>query len=649
MAIDKKELLKKVNPVEYMEKHLGIEVIKKGSSMTALSPFAPDRNPSLSIKQVDNDRWIMTDWRLPPDERSKNIIDVTMAVTELPFYEAMKKINEDMELNLDIKSPEAQAYHKEVKRTMEINQEAFNYYQQKMQECDDGQDYMKKRGYSLDECQKYGIGFMPKFDKGFIQHMEEKGFKAEEIVKSRLVNERDNGELSPNFGGRVMFAYKNKNGNIVGFSGRSIEPDTKAKYLNTPTIKGVFEKGNIMFNEDRASQDRKNRSIIVTEGFMDALAYQKMIDSLGIEKRNAAVAVGTASITDEQAKKLSLYRNVFLSLDNDEAGKRGTLDSVKKLVNTGAEVFVNVNSDTKDFDEFYHNNIDKMSSIESVRDYFANSLTASEYIAKEISSREDRKGFQDFCNFIKDIDVEYRHDFLKDFNLERKMNNWETAMLAASLQISSDYLPFILDPKHVPKEFDVELQEKEEDRTFKEAGTDAVYDFSGKQNFSYELSNGVKFRASFEDGKISENRGLVFSKPNVDTTRVLSVMERNLPQEADISLISGGKFDYIVHKDSLTAIDRTNNSNIATFSTDKFANAFEMMKSANGNLFEIAETLKKLDVNVGKVEIDSPDFRGNVKQLSNIISEKLGYDVTVEVNGITSGNTDSKDENFDIT
>lgn len=648
MAIDKKELLKKVNPVEYMEKHLGIEVIKNGSSMTALSPFAPDRNPSLSIKQVDNDRWIMTDWRLPPDERSKNIIDVTMAVTELPFYEAMKKINEDLGLDLDVKSPEAQAYHKEVKRTMEINQEAFNYYQQKMEDCDDGQEYMKKRGYSLDECKKYGIGFMPQFDSGFIPHMEDKGFKAEELVKARLVNERDNGELSPNFGGRVMFAYKNKNGNIVGFSGRSIEPDTKAKYLNTPTIKGVFEKGNIMFNEDRASQDRKNRSIIVTEGFMDALAYQKMIDSLGLEKRNATVAVGTASITDEQAKKLSSYRNVFLSLDNDEAGKRGTLDSVKKLVNTGAGVFVNVNSETKDFDEFYHNNIDKMSSLENVREYFANSLTASEYIAKEISSREDRKGFQDFCNFIKDIDVEYRHDFLKDFNLERKMNSWETGMLAASLQIPAEYLPFILDPKHVPKEFDVEMQEKEESITFKEAGTDAVYDVSGKQNFSYELSNGIKFKAFFEDGKISENRGLVFSEPNVDTARVLSVMERNLPQKTDISLISGGKFDYLIHKDSLTAIDRTNNSNIATFSTDKFANAFEIMKSANGNLFEIAETLKELNVNVGKVEIDSPEFKGDVKQLSNMISEKLGYDVKVELNGITSGNTGSKDENFDI-
>ena len=126
-------------------------------------------------------------------------------------------------------------------------------------------------------------------------------------------------------------------------------------------------------------------------------------------------------------------------------------------------------------------------------------------------------------------------------------------------------------------------------------------------------------------------------------------MERNLPQEADISLISGGKFDYIIHNDSLTAIDRTNNSNVATFSTDKFANAFEMMKSSNGNLFEIAETLKELNVNVGKVEIDSPDFKGNVNQLSNMISEKLGYDVTVEVNGITSGNTNSKDENFDIT
>ena len=72
------------------------------------------------------------------------------------------------------------------------------------------------------------------------------------------------------------------------------------------------------------------------------------------------------------------------------------------------------------------------------------------------------------------------------------------------------------------------------------------------------------------------------------------------------------------------------------------------MKSANGNLFEIAETLKELNVNVGKVEIDSPEFKGDVKQLSNMISEKLGYDVKVELNGITSGNTGSKDENFDI-
>ena len=32
-----------------------------------------------------------------------------------------------------------------------------------------------------------------------------------------------------------------------------------------------------------------------------------------------------------------------------------------------------------------------------------------------------------------------------------------------------------------------------------------------------------------------------------------------------------------------------------------------------------------------------------------MISEKLGYDVKVEVNGIPSGNTESKDENFDIT
>ena len=127
MAIDKIKLLQKVNPVEYMEKYLGIDVIKNGGTMTALSPFAPDKNPSLGIKQVSNDRWLITDWRLPANERNKNIIDVTMAVTGLDFYEAMEKINEYLKLGLDIKNPEMTNFNKELKRIFSMNEAAFDY------------------------------------------------------------------------------------------------------------------------------------------------------------------------------------------------------------------------------------------------------------------------------------------------------------------------------------------------------------------------------------------------------------------------------------------------------------------------------------------------------------------------------------------
>lgn len=621
MAIDKIKLLQRVNPVEYMEKYLGIDVIKNGGTMRALSPFAPDKNPSLGIKQVSNDRWLITDWRLPANERNKNIIDVTMAVTSLDFYEAMEKINEDLNLGLDVKSPEMINFNKELKRIFDMNNATFSYYQQKLENDEEGKNYMKKRGYSVNECKKYEIGFMPKYDNEFIPYMNKKGFNSDELLKGKLIMQNEKGELYPNFGGRVMFSYKNKNGNILGFSGRAIDDTVKSKYLNTPTIKNVFEKGNIMYNENNAIHEKAKKSIFVTEGFMDCLAYQKMIDALGVGKKYTAVAVGTSAITDIQAEKLSKYSEVILSLDNDEAGKRGTLSSIQKLVNSGTDVYILRPDNMKDFDEYYHNNIEKMNNINGAREFFNNIMSAPQYIAKEMSSLSDKERFTKMCEFIKDVNVEYRQEYLKEFNLDKPMNNWEVGMLAASFEIPAEYIPYILNPEHNP--IDIKLEDKNLDK-------------SGNITVDVE---GAELNISFDGKDVTD----IWADGDIDTSQVIDILlEHNL----DTKKLGKGKFDYEIRDNKVVAKDRTNFENYAVFTVERTPSVIDVMTSVNNNILDVADMLRSYDIDVSKVEIVSPDFKGNIKTVNDKISEKLG-DIEISFNNISNKN-DSLDENFDI-
>lgn len=621
MAIDKIKLLQRVNPVEYMEKYLGIDVIKNGGTMRALSPFAPDKNPSLGIKQVSNDRWLITDWRLPANERNKNIIDVTMAVTSLDFYEAMEKINEDLNLGLDVKSPEMINFNKELKRIFDMNNAAFSYYQQKLENDEEGKNYMKKRGYSVNECKKYEIGFMPKYDNEFIPYMNKKGFNSDELLKGKLIMQNEKGELYPNFGGRVMFSYKNKNGNILGFSGRAIDDTVKSKYLNTPTIKNVFEKGNIMYNENNAIHEKTKKSIFVTEGFMDCLAYQKMIDALGVGKKYTAVAVGTSAITDIQAEKLSKYSEVILSLDNDEAGKRGTLSSIQKLVNSGTDVYILRPDNMKDFDEYYHNNIEKMNNIKGAREFFNNIMSAPQYIAKEMSSLSDKERFTKMCEFIRNVNVEYRQEYLKEFNLDKPTNNWEVGMLAASFEIPAEYIPYILNPEHIP--INIELEEKNFDKT---------------GNMTIDI-NGSELNISFDGKDVID----IWATGDVDTEQVIEVLE---DKDFNTKHLGKGKFSYEILDDRIIAKDRTNIENYAVFTVDRTPSVIDLLATEGRNMLDVVNMLQNLDVDILKVDITAPDFKGDMDNVTQKITEKTG-NIEIIFNNISS-REDSTYENFDI-
>jgi DNA primase len=112
------------------------------------------------------------------------------------------------------------------------------------------------------------------------------------------------------FSDRYLFPIKDSLGNIVGFSGRSLDPE-KPKYYNTKD-NTFFKKGQLLYNYYSIKNLSKDKPIYIVEGFVDALALKFS----GVP--NVVATMGTA-LTEEHLSMLG-DRKIVLAFDNDKAG-----------------------------------------------------------------------------------------------------------------------------------------------------------------------------------------------------------------------------------------------------------------------------------------------------------------------------------------
>jgi DNA primase len=121
-------------------------------------------------------------------------------------------------------------------------------------------------------------------------------------------------------------------GNVLGFTGRTIDKDQQPKYLNTPeTI--IFHKGRILYNLTRARGDIKlEKNTVVVEGQMDVISsYQAGV-------KNVVATSGTA-LTPDHLQILYRYTpNITFAFDSDSAG----LATAKKAFEMAIEQGFNV-------------------------------------------------------------------------------------------------------------------------------------------------------------------------------------------------------------------------------------------------------------------------------------------------------------------
>ena len=324
-----------------------ITTTKKGRDYWACCPFHVEKTASFQISSVKQT------YHCYGCNESGDVIKFIMKFNNLSFYEAVTSLCDKYGVEIPKQSIDYKyiAKKEEKEKVYSINKEAARYYFNNLK-SDKGKialNYLQnKRNLSIDTICKFGIGFSPNFN-GLYEHLHNKGFSDENILKSKICYyDEKTKKYSDFFANRVIFPIINYNGEVIGFSARTLEKNpTFAKYKNSPET-AAFSKKSVLFglNMIKKYMPRNEKNIILVEGHLDLIS----LFNNGIY--NVVASMGTA-LTEEQCKLLKkLCECVYVSYDGDSAGQHATLRGLDLLSNTGLEVKVVELKDNLDPDDY---------------------------------------------------------------------------------------------------------------------------------------------------------------------------------------------------------------------------------------------------------------------------------------------------------
>ena len=301
---DAKEEIRARLPIEDVVSQY-IELKRAGRTLKGRSPWGVDKTPSF---MVSPEKGIWHDFSA---NKGGDIFSFIMEVEGITFREALEKLaaQAGVELKKYDKSDEKNARLK--MRAKEANELACKYYQVCLAKNKAVCEYVfYGRKLNRNTIVEFRIGYAPNTKNSLVEFLKKRGYSVDEVKEAGLIN-RFNGDL---FKGRMMIPFLDANtGEVIGFTGRIIEKG-EPKYLNTPETR-LFNKGRFIFGLSQAKEAiRKNNFVVIVEGNMDVVSSHQA----GVKE---AVATSGTAMTENHLKILSrLTTDIRLAYDGDEAG-----------------------------------------------------------------------------------------------------------------------------------------------------------------------------------------------------------------------------------------------------------------------------------------------------------------------------------------
>ena len=321
---------------------------KSGVNYKAICPFHSDRNPSFYVSPVKQVCHCFV------CGKGGDVLWFLMEHEQMSFIEALQWLCRKYSIEFpkqEMTDEERQQYQQLEARRIAISA-AARYYQSQLQQS---QSFLESRGYNIDDpiLSRYGVGYAPAGSILQSELVAHQGHSLDRLIEVDCIRKAEDGKTYDTFRDRVIFPFYDRRGNIVGFSGRTLQPivDGKpAKYLNTGET-SLFTKGRHLFGLYQARQAiTRSGFVYLVEGQFDVMTLAKY----GVE--NAVGGSGTA-FTEDQVKLLQAFtQEVHMIYDSDAAGQKAALQNCEILLKAGFVVKCVQLPEGKDPDEFARKN-----------------------------------------------------------------------------------------------------------------------------------------------------------------------------------------------------------------------------------------------------------------------------------------------------
>ena len=311
----------------------GVQVKSAGASKKACCPFHHEKTPSFNINETKGF------YHCFGCGESGDAIKFVQKMEGLNFVEAVKKLAASCGVKIEEREDPAAGRRS---RLYSLMAELAAFYHRcllKTREGELARKYLAERDLGPQVQEDYLVGYAPEGAVTVMKWAEKYHYTPAEMEEAGVVRvpNRPGDRGYHRFGGRLMFAIRDKQGRVVGFSGRQlVASKNSGKYVNSPETP-IFKKSNVLYGFDKAARaigKAPRREVIVCEGQIDCIRLQ----TSGFP--NSVAGQGTAFTAEHVRMLKSLAEQVALVYDDDAAGHMATVKSARLCLAAGLPVRV---------------------------------------------------------------------------------------------------------------------------------------------------------------------------------------------------------------------------------------------------------------------------------------------------------------------
>jgi DNA primase len=376
-----------IDIVDVVSEH--VQLRRTGRSFVGLCPFHSERSPSFS---VSTDRQL---YHCFGCGAGGTVIRFLMDIEGIDFTTAVVSLAEraGMEIPFDVESPEDNESKNTLQRLKDAHDLAAKYYGYILMNTSAGVQalaYLENRGILRQTMVDHQLGYAPAAGDTIVTFLRRRGFSVQELVDSGLAVHLGT-RVVDRFRSRVMVPIANAQGQVIAFGGRTLEPDGKPKYLNSPETP-IFQKSQVLYNQYLARKDiRQTGTVILFEGYMDVLsAWQAGV-------QNVVATLGT-SFTPEQATIMKRFANrLVLAYDGDSAGEKAIVRGIEIASAAGLDIRVTQFPEGLDPDDY----IRKYGAAAFEERVTGQTLTIVEFLLNRLRARADTRNVAGRTEFLR--------------------------------------------------------------------------------------------------------------------------------------------------------------------------------------------------------------------------------------------------------